>query len=654
MQRTMPRKIFISLATILIIVSCFKKSEGLRQSDLSSLVSQFLSMHAQYHKLTDEISERTLYNYITSLDYGKYYFYKEDYDNLQKMNHKIDDYIINNEYIFIYDIFNLYKKRFYENMARFNRLLELNYDFNADETMVVDMEKIDYAKTKEEMDERWRKNIKLQLLNYVSAGKNIHEAKGKLKNKYRILQKRIEEIKDEEILSRFLNAFSNALDPHSNYLTQDEHEDFKISMELKLDGIGVRLKSEDGFVIVESIIPGGAADKLPKELKLKPNDRILSVAQADGEMEDVIDLDLRDVVKKIRGKKGTEVRLSIIREADDSKTQRIVVPIIREEIKLQDSDAESEVYTFQNNPGGLEKIGYIKLPSFYFDPERKKSSSDDLKIQIKKMVAAGVTGIILDVRDNPGGLLNEAVDIAGLFISQGPIVQIKDGTNPPHVLNDNDEAVFYGGPLVILINKFSASASEILAGAIKDYRRGLILGPTNTFGKGTVQSYNPLPFNKGAFKITTHLFYQPSGTSNQLNGIEPDLTIPDITAIWDLGEDKAKYALKWKKITSAQFSLLNNVNPTIIAQLKALSGDRVRNSKEFKDLIEKIQNFKKQMNIKTISLKEESKLEKQKEKELEKTLKKESKSKLIDLDNDLFLKESLSVAYDYFKIETKK
>lgn len=648
----MSKKYLVLIATFAIILSCFKNSEGLKKSDVPALVNQFLSMHVQYHSLNDELSERVLDNFIISLDYGKYYFYKKDIDQFSKYRHKIDDYVQNNQFGFIDDIYSVYKKRFLESNKLVNELIKSKFDFTVDEKIVVDRDKVGYAETKADMRERWRKNIKLQLLNYLSSGQSLAEAKKKLAKKYNLLNKRIEEIDEEKLLDRFMNAFSMSLDPHSNYLTQEENEDFSISMKLKLEGIGVRLKSEDGFVIVESIITGGAADKLPEKLKLKPGDKIIAVAQADGEPADVVDMDLRDVVKKIRGTKGTEVRLTVLRKAGEGgKPVRMVVPIIREEISLKDSAAESQILFINNDTH--RKVGYIKLPSFYYDKERSKSSSGDVREILMKLKAEKVTGIILDLRGNPGGLLNEAIDIAGFFIAGGPVLQIVDSRNQPHVVNDNDESIVYDGPMVVLIDKFSASAAEILAGAIKDYNRGLIIGPDSTFGKGTVQSYNELPFKKGAIKITISLFYQPDGTSNQLTGIAPDIKVPDLSSIWDIGESKNRYPLKWKKIPAADHINFHLVNQGMVAQLAGQSSARINANEKYRKLIEKIKKYKEQINSKTISLKEESSLEKQKQKELEKTFNKDSGKKLIDLENDPFLGEAFKISGDYINMVGK-
>jgi carboxyl-terminal processing protease len=640
----MSKKHLIPIVTFLLIFSCIKNSSGLKKSDIQLLVNQFLAMHVQYHSLDNELSGRILDNFIISLDYGKYYFYKKDIDAFNKNRNKIDDYILKGQFTFINDIFSVYKKRFEESAQIIRELINGKFDFKVDEKIVIDRDKVEYAENREEMRDRWRKNIKLQLLNYLTSDQNLDEAKKKLLKKYELLHKRVNEIDEDRLLDRFMNAFSTALDPHSNYLSQDEHEDFNISMKLKLEGIGVRLKTVDGFVIVESIIAGGAADKLPEKIKLKPGDKIISVAQSRGEPVDVVDMDLRDVVKKIRGPKGTEVRLTILRETGEgNKTVRTIVPIVREEISLKDSAAESEIYLINND----RKIGYIKLPSFYFDKERGKSSSGDVKEILRKLKSENVKAVVLDLRGNPGGLLNEAIDIAGFFLAGGPILQIVDGRNPPQIINDNDESVVYGGPLVLLEDKFSASAAEILAGAIKDYRRGLIIGPDNSFGKGTVQSYNELPFKKGAVKITISLFYQPGGTSNQLNGIEPDIFVPDISSIFDIGESKNRYPLKWKKIESAQFKPYGLVSEGMISRLKTSSMSRITASEKYRNLVEKIRKYKEQINSKTISLREESAIEKQKQKELEKAFNKESGKKLIDLENDLFLREAFNITGDY-------
>jgi len=642
------KKSFVSILTVFIVFSCFKKSEGLKHSDVQYLIGQVLSVHAQYNELDDELSKRILSNYIDTLDYGKYYFYQSDISEFSKHEKHFDDYITIGDFRAVYEIFNVYKKRYDEAMEIFDELLKADYDFQVDETIITDRRNVPFAANKDDMRERWRKNIKLQLLNYISAGKDINEAKQKLQKKYQLAKKRLEEINNDKLMDIFLNSVTTALDPHTNYLSYEDSQDFDISMKLKLEGIGVRLRSEDGFVIVESIITGGAADKLPDELKLKPNDKIMAVAQGNGDPVDVIDMDLKDVVKLIRGEKGTKVTLTILRESvNGDKPQRLKVPIVREEIKLEDSEVKYSVHSMDRD-GHDFKIGYIKLPSFYKDDDSGKSSSGDTKAAIENLKKEHVNLIVLDLRGNPGGRLDEAVEIAGLFIDEGPVLQVMNKNNPPRIYYDNDPAIYYSGPLVVLIDRFSASASEILAGALKDYKRALIIGASNTFGKGTVQSYSELRRNMGAIKITTHIFYQPGGTSNQLNGIAPDILVPDMSSIWDISEAESKYPLKWQRIDPATFKKYNMLNESLVKNLKSISEKRT-SAGEYAELRKKIKEFSAKIKKKEISLKEEADLSRKRDKEIEESIRQEHDKKIVDLKKDLFLREAFNLGIDYIE-----
>ena len=640
----MYKKRFIPVLTLIIVLSCLRPSQGLKQSEMRMIIGQVLAYHVQYDALDDNLSRRIFTNYIEVLDYGKYYFYHSDIRAMSKHELFFDDYIMRDDYRAVYEIFNLYKQRVDEGMDIFNRLIKEDYDFSKDESIVVDRKKVQYARDRADMVERWRKNIKLQLLNLVSSGKSIKDARAKLIKKYAIARKRIDEIDDSRLLGMFLNSVTAALDPHTNYLSEEDYKDFKISMQLKLEGIGARLRSEDGFTIIESIIPGGAADKLPKGEGLKSNDKIVAVAQGEGEFVDVIDMDLKDVVNLIRGKKGTLVKLTVLRDTG-GKTERIVVPIVREEISLEDSDAESHIKIFKR--GGKDyRVGYIKLPSFYADRDRGKSSSDDVKMHLEKLKAEKVDVVILDLRGNGGGLLDEAINIAGLFINKGPVVQVISKKYSPRVYSDEDPSVTYSGPLLVLIDNFSASASEILAGAIKDYRRGLIIGGSNTYGKGTVQTMLPLNRDTSAIKITINIFYQPGGTSNQLTGIAPDIYVPDITSIWDISEKDNRFPLQWEKIGRSDYRQLNLVNSSMIQKIRKRSEARTSTG-EYKKLKKTITDYRKKVKNKTLSLKEESDITRKKEKEIEERYKIDYEKNGIDLNRDLFLREAFNIGCDY-------
>lgn len=646
----MKRRVLLPLVILVFLFSCFNRSDGIGEQDIPAIMDQFLALHVRYSTFDDALSERTMDNLLNTYDPGRYFFYANDIAEFNQHADKLDDYVLKEDYSIIYTIHDRYIARFNEQMEIFDDLVDAEYDFNRDETIIVDREEVPFASTKDDMKERWRKHIKLQLLNYTSSGVSLDDAREKLEKRYRLMKKRVKEMEKEDIIARFLNAFSTSLDPHSNYLTQDEHEDFKISFELKLEGIGARLRSEDGFVIVDALIPGGAADKMTGQTPhLKPNDKIIGVAQgSDGEFVDVIDMDLRDVVKKIRGEEGSTVRLSILRKvAEDGNQERFTISIVREEIKLQDQDADSRLYQFNHNER-QRKIGYIKLPSFYQDDSRNKSSSGDLMKEIEKMRKEGAEGIVLDLRGNPGGALEEAHRISSIFIHRGAILQVKDGTNPPYPYRTDSGRMAYNGPLVLLINSLSASASEIVAGAIRDYDRGLIIGPDPTFGKGTVQSYRPLSSKQGAIKITTHIFYQPSGTSNQLNGIAPHITVPSMSSIWGLGESKERYPLKWEKIPPAEYKSYSMVSGPMISRLQQVSKARTGRMEKYTELMAQIDDYRTRMNEKTLSLKEDASLQKEKEEQMKQTMESGNGSELIDEERDLFLMEAFRISADYF------
>lgn len=647
---------------LVFVFGCSSKSSGLNKYDIKPLVNAFLRAHSNFSEFDNNVSERTLDNIIYQLDPSKYYFYKKDIDGFLAYKDKIDDFVDEGNYEFLFEIFKVYRKRFEESQAIVKAQVAMDIDFSKDETINLDSEKVKYAENPAEMTERWRKKIKLELLNYLAGRKNIAEAKEKLLKRYSLLEKRIIEIDKNQMYSMFLNSFSTALDPHSNYLTKEDNEDFMIQTNLKLEGIGVMLRSEDGFVLVEQVIPGGAADKLPESFQLKPNDKIIAVAQSESEPVEVVDMDLRDVVKLIRGKKGTEVRLTILRDTANQKQNRLIVPITREVIQLEEQAARSELVTVSRNRRKT-KIGYLKLPSFYldfdaaarFDPDTR-SSYRDVKTELAKLKRQGMDALVIDLRGNPGGALEEAINIAGLFIKSGPILQIK-GTDrwgnrdTITVIRDKDPEEFWTGPVVVLIDKFSASASEILAGAIKDYNRGLILGPSSSFGKGTVQSYAKLmEGRKGAMKVTTGVFYQPAGESNHLFGIRPNVFVPDMSAIWDVGENKLRYPLKWEKIKSAKFTAYRQfVNRRVVDILQRKSRTRISSDERYRNLVAQIEKLKTQLRERVVSLRDESKKENTEIKEIEKKMRSKRK-KTADLENDLFLNEAINVTADYVHI----
>jgi carboxyl-terminal processing protease len=658
------RQILTTVVISLIIsFGCSRKSEGLKQSDIEPLINTFLAMHVSHNNFDSEISARTLDNLLSMLDPWKMYFTKSDIDQFMQDKGRINEYVQNGDFDFLFKLYAKYRARSNERFDLINQLMKLDYDFTVDESISVDRNQITYTDNPAELRERWRKTIKLQLLGYINTGKPIAEAKQKVAKKYELAQKELQAVTNEKIFTIFVNAFGLALDPHTDYMDADEYEDFAISMNLKLEGIGAILRSEDGFTFVESIMPGGPASKLPDTLKLMPNDKIIAVAQESDEAENIIDMPLRDAVNRIRGKKGSTVKLTVIREVEKGKTTQLTIPIVRDKIVLENQAAKSELY--QTTRGSKTyKIGYISLPTFYADGNSSpndpnaKYASRDLLNEINKMTSQGAEALVVDLRGNPGGALSEAIRTAGFFIKDGPIVQVKSHEKI-RVESDDDPKMYYDGPVVVLIDKMSASASEIFAGALKDYRRALIVG-YSSFGKGSVQNLIPLGGRNGAMKVTIQLFYQPSGNSNHLNGIHPDITIVDLPDILDIGENKLKYPLEWTPIKKAFFETFGNkyVSPEIVSTLSSRSQTRMKSDKDFVALTDKIEKYRKKISESVISLKKDTltseTINDEVTKQVKPTDKGDTKKKVIDTQRDLLLREALQITVDYIDLLKKK
>lgn len=588
---------------------------ALNCQQVRQLVGVYFKMHFSHHDFDDELSRRTLDNLVKSWDPGKVYFLKSDVKEFEdKYATKLDDMIMDSDCRAIEDVTKTYAKRFAERQAVINSWIDAKHDFKVDEYMLIDRKKMDFAATTEEISERWRERVKYQLLQLKgSLGGEVDKAKEKLHKRYNLAAKRQNELTTDDMYTVFLNSFSSALDPHSEYYNPESLEDFRISTRLSLEGIGAVLRNEDGFTTIQSLVTGGAAANTGK---VKVNDKIVAVAQGDEPPVDVIDMDLREVVKLIRGARGTEVRLTIVRE-EEGKTSQFVVPIIREQVQLKDRAAKSRIVPISvQEPAGTKtyKIGVVDLPSFYMDFEGRqnhekdyKSSSADMLREITKMKKEGADALIVDLRSNGGGSLDESIDIAGLFFDKGPVVQTKNTRGSIDVSRDEDGKTYWTGPLVVLINRQSASASEIFAGAIQDYQRGLIVGDTHTFGKGTVQNLNDIDEKLGAIKVTISKFYRPSGASTQLRGVESDIVIPDIMDEYEIGEKHYDYALPFEKIPQSEYKAFTLVTPELVKQLKEASKTRVATDKGFEKILAAIKEYKASDDQRSkVSLKEES------------------------------------------------
>lgn len=660
MKKISGKHLFLPLVVILVFFGCFTRSEGVKDGSIKLIINTILSKHVSEKKFDDKVSERTFDNIFKLIDQNKVYFLASDIDEFSKYRTKLDDLTKDNDYDVLIAIYKRYLERFEERMKLVNSLIDENVDFTIDEKLIIDPDLLSYVVNETEVKERWRKRIKFQLLNYLNTDMDLAEARKKLKKRYELLAKDVENYEDIDVVSIYLNAFSLALDPHTAYMTPKSYEDFKIQMNLKLTGIGAVLRSEDGFVIVDSIIPGGPVSKMDPEKTVKVNDKIIAVGQGDDEAEIVVDVILRDAVAKIRGKKGTTVKLTVLRKDPQTKEeQRLVIPIVRDNVILEQSAAKYALHTVEND-GKKVNIGYIKFPSFYLDYDavrkgdpKAKVGSTDVFNAIAYFNTKKADVLVFDLRDNPGGALTEARNIAGFFIEKGPILQVKDQNNV-YVYEDKDQAMYYTGPLVVLVNGNSASASEIFAGAIRDYRRGLLIGPTKTFGKGSVQDLQELGNKSGAIKVTIQLFYQPSGTSNNKDGIEPNIVVPSYSQFAEFHESELDNPLDWVPIKMANYTDYGDtyLSAPLIKSLAAKSKKRVKADKDFKELQKKLDEYNAVADHKSVSLKMDN--DKKNESVSSSSSVSKDDNKVYDLENDVFLREAFEISADYAEALNKK
>jgi carboxyl-terminal processing protease len=622
--------------------------------------------HLSKHPLDDEISRRGLKSFLDTLDPMKMYFYQSDVDEFTRRQDELDDMLEAKDISFAYTVFERFLSRVDERVRVIDDLLGQELDFTVDESMITDPDAVHYPKDAQEARERWQRRIKYDLLVLKGDETEGQEARDKLRRRYQSFARRMHQTDADELLEMFLTAVTSSYDPHTTYMSPSSLENFRILMRLNLEGIGAALQVVDGYTVVSKIIPGGAADK---HGKLQPEDRIVSVGQGkEGEMVDVVDMKLGDVVKLIRGDAGTVVRLGVI---SAGSTETKIYAITRAKIELKDSEARGEIIEEEKKLDGTSmKIGVIDLPSFYMDMEgarrgldEYKSTTRDVKKILEDFNDKAVDVVVLDLRRNGGGSLTEAINLTGLFIDQGPVVQVKDSDGRVQVYDDTDRGVTWKGPLVVVTSKFSASASEILAGAIQDYHRGLIIGDTSTHGKGTVQSLLdlgsqlfriPNPPNLGALKITMQQFYRPNGDSTQKRGVLADIALPSITDYMDVSEGDLDYAIEFDQIDAARYMNYSMVSPKIVQSLASGSQARISESEKFAKLLRNIERYKAQKAKKKVTLDEEEffaeRAELDADKEEEKQLEEQNNSSDEVVKRDFYFNEVLAIAADYARL----
>ena len=646
--------------------------------------------HLNRLPLNEFISTNAFNLFLDTLDPSKSFFLKSDIDELSIKYPSLHRDLRKGDISFSKDAYDILIKRIKNRNEYIELLLENEFDTQIDEDYLWDREDASWAENEDDWNSLWRKKIKNEYIaklvddyieplitNSLSSTTNdlvtaddideILSPEDFILKKYKQLLSTMESFDNEMLLKQYLSSFSRVYDPHSDYLSPSNVEDFDINMKLSLVGIGAMLSVDDGAAKIERLISGGPAEK---DGRLKPGDKIIAVAQGDNEPQNILHWPLYKAVRLIRGEKGSKVVLTVIPKTDQNGTRTKTIDLIRDEVKLEEQAAKSSIHQIDGEEEKKISIGVITLPDFYADFQATNAKekdarrcSTDVKNLLKTLQNNNIDGLILDLRNNGGGSLIEAVKIAGYFIPSGPIVQVKNRRSL-QILPDVDPITEYDGPLIILVNRLSASASEILAAAMQDYERAIIVGDEHTHGKGTVQTLMALGDKKGSLKLTTSSYYRINGGSTQLKGVTPDIIIPSLFDVADTGEKELDYALPWDTIQPALFTRFDNYED-LIPQLKTASIERREKDEEFQSFLDKRNKLEDKFNSKLISLNLKNRLaEAKNEKELddifdddynEKNPQTNSLVKIKGLtESDLMLNETLLILKDWLEINDSK
>jgi carboxyl-terminal processing protease len=622
---------------LLVVLALFSSESFGRASYSKELVlgnilkGTLEGMHLSNKKINDNLSNDAFALYLERIDFGKQFLLQSDVDEISKYKKEFDNELATGKLKVVEVSSKILKERQAEVEGWVKEILKKPFNFKKNEELETDSEKRKFQKSKKELKELWRKLLKYEALARYSDLKDANEteikdakknkkkapkkksdkalqkeAREKVAKSYDRIFKRLKKEKRIDGNEKFYNAITRVFDPHTHYLPPEEKEDFDIDMSGKLEGIGALLREEGAFIKVERVIPGSASWK---QKELKAGDIIMKVGQGSEEPVDVVDMGLRDAVKLIRGKKGSEVRLTVKKPSGDLK----VIPIVRDVVQLEESYVKGVILEHKT---WKKKFGYIKVPKFYrdFNDPNGRNCTDDVKAELVKFKAQGVEGVILDLRNNGGGALDDAKMMSGLFVGKGPIVQVKASSGAVEVLKNNDPNIVFKKPLVVLINKLSASASEIVAAAMQDYGRAVVVGGEHTHGKGTVQavidldsylspmarSYSPL----GALKITIQKFYRVNGSSTQYKGVTPDIVLPDPYAYLESGEKYLDYSLPWAQVNAVPFKKWKQYSYKV-DELKKKSSKRIKKNKKFKKITDSNNWYKKrkEQTVKKLTLK---------------------------------------------------
>jgi carboxyl-terminal processing protease len=570
--------------------------------------------HYTRQKLNEEVSNKFLQTYLEMLDFSHLFFTQKDVDELTaKYGSSMAGDVLLGTLKPAYDIYALYTKRVDDRVAKIKELLKQPIDFKSNATVELSRQKAPWPKDEAEADQLWRGRITNELLQEHLSEHPIEPAPQLVTRRYDRLDKNVHEQDKDEQMKLYLDALAQAYDPHSEYLSKADMKNFSINMGLSLVGIGAMLRSEDGYAKIESLVPGGPAQA---DGRLKVGDKITAVAQGPADFVDVREMRLDKVVEMIRGKKGTRVRLLAIPADATDPSRRKNVELVRDEIKLKDQEARADIIIKKDENGDPVKLGWLTLPSFYADMDKhQKSTTRDVLALLKRLKKENIAGLVVDLRRNGGGSLEEALSLTGLFLKSGPIVQTKDYNGYIRISSDPDNGIAYTGPLVVLTSRQSASASEIFAAALQDYGRAVIVGDKSTFGKGTVQTILPIgrfasllgshSDEDGALKLTIQKFYRVAGGSTQLHGVSSDIVLPSLSDLPEFGESALKNALPYDEVPKAKYTKWSDTHSLFIDQLRRRSEERVKNDPEFHYVMEDMDRLRHKIDENRISLNED-------------------------------------------------
>lgn len=577
-----------------------------QQQAAQDIVERLNYGHYREVELNDQLSEEIYGHFLEQLDSNKAYFTQFEIETFDRYKFRLDDDLKKGDLTAAFEIYNLYQEKV---TARIKSQLELldqfpdDYEFKRDDALMIDREDFAWAASNAELDKLWSKRLENSLLSLKLSGKSLPDAKKTLKRRLENQMKRITQTRDEDVFQIYMNAYTQLYDPHTQYQSPRSSETFNIRMKLSLEGIGALLQTEDEFTKVVSLVPGGPAAQAGE---LKPADKIVGVGQDNEEIVDVIGWRLDEVVDLIRGPKASTVRLQVVPANATDNGQTKIISIVRNTVKLEDQAAKKSIVTLKED-GKTKKIGIIDIPAFYVDfdawrqgKEDYRSTTRDVLKLIRELQSENIDGLVIDLRNNGGGALQEANSLVGLFIERGATVQVRNAEGRIDILGDPDQSVAYDGPLAVLVNRLSASASEIFSGAIQDYKRGIVIG-SQTFGKGTVQSVTPL--DHGQLKLTRAKFYRISGESTQHMGVVPDIQYPSLVDANQVGESSLEFALPWDKVQAVRHKEYSPLQ-LWLPELKERHKARAEKDPDLKYLAAQQALFEEMRSVKQVSLNE--------------------------------------------------